>query len=94
MSKKKRSLNPPIKRLTGAFDMPNDLIFNIPRFMILGNEEIYIENYRGIVSYSETQIKLNTTKLPVTIKGSSLLISQIATDEITVQGKISSVEFC
>ncbi len=93
MAKKKNNAKAPLERLTGAFDMPKDIIFNTPRFIMLGNEEIYIENYRGIVSYSETHIKLNTTKMPVAISGADLSITQIAAEEITVCGKISSVEF-
>lgn len=94
MSKNKKKPETAVKRLTGAFDMPGDIIFNMPRFMILGDEEIYIENYRGIVCYSETEIKLNTTKSTVSIKGNNLSITQIASEEITIRGKIKSLEFC
>lgn len=90
MSKKQPKL---LQSITGALDLPKELVFNLPGIIMTSNEEIYIENYRGIVSYSENEIQLNTSKMPIKISGSRLGISRIAAEEITVRGKIKSLEF-
>lgn len=82
-----------LENFAGAMDLPRELIFNLPRIILTSNEEIYIENYRGIVNYSETEIQLNTTKMPIKITGNGLTIFQIASEEITVRGNIKSIEF-
>lgn len=74
--------------------MPTDLIFNLPKFILTSNDQIYVENYRGIISYTENEIKISTSKFPVKISGNKLQISQIAADEITISGKIKSFELC
>lgn len=91
---KKKQNRAALRRFAEAIDMPSDLIFCLPKFIITGSEEIYIENYRGIISYSESEIKINTSKFPVKISGDKMFITQIAAEEITISGKIKSVEFC
>ena len=93
MAKNKSERKPVIKRISEALDLPADLLFSLPRIMLTGDEEIYIENYRGIVCYSENEIKLNTTKMPLRITGEKMYIAQIAAEEITVCGRIKTVEF-
>lgn len=81
------------KKISKALDIPRDILLSIPKILLTGNEEIYIENYRGIINYSDEEIKINTTKMPIKISGSKMSITEIAPDEITVTGKIKSVEF-
>ncbi len=81
------------KKFSKALDIPRDILLSIPKILLTGNEEIYIENYRGIINYSEEEIKINTTKMPIKISGAKMSITEIAPDEITVTGKIKSVEF-
>lgn len=92
MTKHIKTHIPTLKRLSDSLDMPKDLIFNLPKLIINGSDEIYVENFCGIISYSENEIKINTSKFPVKISGEKLSISQIAADEITISGKIKSVE--
>lgn len=82
-----------LKNIVGSMDLPKELVFNLPRIILTSNEEIFIENYRGMVNYSETEVHLNTTKMPIKITGTGLTILQIAAEEITVCGTIKSVEF-
>lgn len=90
MSKKKPNF---LRGFTTALDLPKELVFNLPRIVMLSNEEVYIENYKGIVNYTDKEIRLNTNKIPLKITGSSLEIAQITADDVTITGKICTIEF-
>lgn len=90
MSKKKSKF---LSGFTDALDLPKELVFNLPRIIMISNEEVYIENYRGIVNYNDKEICLNTNRIPVKITGAGLEITQITADDVTVNGRICSVEF-
>lgn len=81
------------EKLVEAFDLPKDIVLNLPKLIFTGSHEVYIENYRGIVEYSDTQIRLNTSERTLKITGVGLGIKNIATEEITISGRINAVEF-
>lgn len=96
MRKKKhpeQAKTPVAERLTEALDLPKDIVLNLPRLIFTGNRELYIENYRGIVEYSDTIIRLNTSECMIKITGTQLGIKNIATEEITLSGRMKSLEF-
>ncbi len=84
---------PVAERLTEVLDLPKDIVLNLPRLIFTGNRELFIENYRGIVEYSDTVIRLNTSECMIKITGGALGIKSIAAEEITLQGKIKTLEF-
>ena len=89
-NKKKK---PAAERITEILDLPKDIMLNLPRLIFMGNRELFIENYRGIVEYTDTIIRLNTSEHMVIISGTALSIKNIATEEITLQGNIKKLEF-
>ena len=49
--------------LSGVFknaDMPGEIMFDVPFIAISGDFSVTIENYLGIISYEEGEIKINT----------------------------------
>ncbi|MBE7026294.1 MAG: sporulation protein YqfC [Ruminococcaceae bacterium] len=82
------------ERMAEIFDLPKDIVLNLPKMTFTGNRELYVENYRGIVEYSESVMRFNAGDYLVTIMGRGLGIKNIATEEITLCGNIKSLEFC
>ena len=89
-AKPKKSVS---ERITEILDLPKDIVLNLPRLVFTGNRELFIENYRGIVEYSDDVIRLNTSECMVKISGTELGIKNIATEEITLSGNIKKLEF-
>lgn len=81
------------EKVADALELPKDILLNTPRLAVFGNKELTIENYKGVLEYTETKIRLNTTQYVLVIWGSELSIKNIATEMITVYGKISNIEF-
>ncbi len=82
------------EKIADALDLPKELVFDLPKLIFTGSHELFIENYRGIVEYSDTVIRLNTSDCLLKITGRSLGIKNIASEEITLCGDIKSLEFC
>lgn len=84
---------PASERIADTLNLPKDIVLNLPKMYVSGKNEIFIENYRGIINYSDTNITLNTSGYTLKISGTKLSISSIASEEITIIGIISSIEF-
>ena len=82
--------------LSGAaelFDLPADLVAGLPHIEMMGNCQFYMENHKGILSYSETEIDVNGEKLIVKICGSGLELVSMTGDALRIRGTIDRVEW-
>lgn len=79
-------------RVAKTLDLPQDIVLNIPRITLTGKIAVFLENHKGIVEYSSELVRVNTPIGTVVIRGEDLLIKTIIADEITIEGKIRSVE--
>lgn len=101
MKKKKRQINvretqykkSRAERMAEIFDLPKDIVLDLPKMIFTGNRELYVENYRGIVEYSESVMRFNAGDYLVSVTGRGLGIKNIATEEITLCGDIRTLEF-
>ena len=88
-----RKKEPRAARIAEALDLPLDIICDIPRTEIMGNTSINVENFRGILDYNESCVKINTTFGIIKIEGDELFIESITDDGAFIKGKIIRVEF-
>ncbi|MBS4026449.1 MAG: sporulation protein YqfC [Clostridia bacterium] len=73
-------------------EMPSDVILDMPKIILIGNIQMYIENHRGIVSFSPEKITIAVSLGQVEITGTNLIIRGIFSDEILLEGTIESVQ--
>jgi len=81
------------ENISDMFDLPKDTLINMPRIMLTGDKEIYVENYKGILEYSDEVIRLNINGRELKICGGKMDIREIGESDITLSGTIKSVEF-
>ncbi|MCT4621200.1 MAG: sporulation protein YqfC [Marinisporobacter sp.] len=74
-------------------ELPKDIMLDLPRITLLGDLQLYIENHKGIIEYSETRIRVNTKSGVIRITGKDLSIKTIVTEEIIIGGQIKNIEF-
>lgn len=82
--------------LSGAaelFDLPADLVAGLPHVELMGNRHFYMENHRGILSYSEEEIAVNGEKLIVKIQGQGLQLVSMTGIALRIRGEIERVEW-
>ena len=81
------------EKMVSAMDLPKDVIQNASVITILGRNELCIENYRGIIEYTDLLIRIQTKIGQIKIIGKSLQIDYYTNDEMKVTGALSSLEF-
>ncbi|MBO0524346.1 sporulation protein YqfC [Clostridium botulinum] len=74
-------------------DLPRDIILNQPKIIVTGNEEITIENHRGVVVFEEKVVKINSGSGLISIYGKDFEILFMGGSTITLGGKFKSIEY-
>lgn len=81
-------------QLADAASMPKDVVLGASVVTILGINEVCIENYRGIIEYTECLIRVQTKTRQIRLTGKNLQIEYYTNDEMKITGIICSLEFC
>lgn len=81
------------QKIAKTLDIPEDILFDIPRITMMSNTELRIENYKSILEYEADKITLLTKNMIIEIYGDGLNITIITDDEISICGTITAVNF-
>lgn len=79
--------------VVSALKLPKDVILGEVLISFVGRHSVIIENYRSIILYTDTMVKLQTKNCKLLISGSRLQIEYYTNEEMKVVGQIRSVEF-
>jgi len=79
--------------IANKLELPRDIMLDIPKITILANNEINIENHKGIVIFEEEEIKINSNIGPISIYGNNFNILFIGGNTITLSGNFKSVVY-
>ena len=80
-------------RIADASGMPKDVILGVPILNIIGQNEAYVENYRGILEYTDKLIRIQTKLGRIHLLGRGLQIEYYHNDEMKIIGYITAIEF-
>lgn len=80
-------------RITDAAGMPKDVLLGVPLLTIAGQSEVCIENYRGILEYTDKLIRIQTKLGKIHVIGRNLQIEFYTNDEMKIVGYITVIEF-
>ena len=81
------------QQVANVFDIPRDLMMDLPKVVLVGDVQVLIENHRGIMVYTPETVKVSTTIGDLAVTGTDLTLKNILPDEIMVEGRIKSVIF-
>jgi sporulation protein YqfC len=77
--------------ITKKMDLPHDVMMDLPRITMVGQIHIYIENHRGLLTFSDKELRLLLKQGQLLIKGKAFVIKTILPEEILLEGKIDQV---
>ncbi len=90
--RKRNSLSSEIKdSVIRAFELPADLAYGIELLSVTGQNEILIENYRGILEYKDGHIRIQAKDCRILITGKRLQIEYYTSDEMKIKGFIEQI---
>jgi sporulation protein YqfC len=79
------------KWMTQKMDLPQDVMMDLPRITMIGQVHIYIENHRGLLAFSDGEVRLLIKNGQLLVKGKAFVIKTILSEEILLEGKIDQV---
>ena len=74
-------------------NLPKDVVLGVPILTLTGHYEVNIENYRGILEYTEQLIRINVRSGQIRITGKSLEINYYTTTDMKITGKVEKIEY-
>ena len=74
-------------------DLPQDVMMDLPRVTMIGQIHIYIENHRGLLAFTDKELRLLLKQGQLLIKGKAFVIKTILPEEILLEGQIDQVIF-
>ena len=80
-------------RVSKFLEIPREVISNIPKITITGFDEVFIENFKGILEYEDFFARISTEIGNININGFNLKLDQMTDNDILVSGKIENIDF-
>lgn len=72
-------------------ELPQDVMMDLPRITMIGQIHIYVENHRGLLAFSDKELRLLLKQGQLLVKGKGFVIKTILPEEILLEGKIDQV---
>lgn len=80
------------EKVSEVMGIPKEIALDYPRLTMLGKRELYIENFKAIIEYTETCIRLSTSTYLLKISGVDLEIKNISPETLEIGGEITNME--
>lgn len=80
-------------RIAEFSELPKDVVMGMPVLTVTGQAEVCLENYSGIIEYTDVLIRIQTKSGQIRIVGKRLQIMYYTNDEMKVTGHIISIEY-
>ncbi len=80
-------------KISDYLELPGDIILDLPKIVLVGNLQVFIENHRGIQEYNPRHVRVVVNDKVVEVTGENLTLRNILPDEICVEGRIVTLTF-
>lgn len=79
--------------LVETLKLPKDSLLGASIVTLTGNGEAVIQNYRGIIEYTEERILLQGKRNKICFEGQKLKISYYTNEDMKIEGHIECVSY-
>lgn len=75
-------------------DIPKEIVSGDPKITVIADKEITIENHKGIISFGDFEVHIDTNYGELVIEGSNFEILYLGGSTLTLSGKFKGVHYC
>lgn len=94
MSKKKNNVLKTAKeQMVDSLKLPKDIVMGVSLLSITGCEEVFIENYKGIIECTPESVIVQTKTCRMNFSGCNLSVDYYTNEEMKISGKIRQICF-
>ncbi|MBQ7358668.1 MAG: YabP/YqfC family sporulation protein [Lachnospiraceae bacterium] len=79
--------------ITDTLNIPKDVSCGAMILTVTGNREVFVENYKGIVEYTSTEIRLQAKCNQVLFQGTDLCIEYYTNEDMKISGIIKQISY-
>lgn len=80
-------------RVLDSLPLPQDIIHGDIRISIMGNREIWVENYKGLLEYTSNAIVLQAKGCKIQLEGKSLNIDYYTNEDMKISGRLNCIKY-
>ena len=80
-----------LQALAGIFEIPQDIVLDLPRITMLGNKQLLVENHKGIIEYSPVVVRTKLNQGELIVKGQALTLGSLQSEQILIEGTVHEV---
>ncbi len=89
-----QTMNARMETVSDKMKLSSDILAGAPIVTIIGQTELSIENYKGIIEYTGDLLRIQTKTGRIHIEGKNLVIRNYSEDTMKVSGYISLINYC
>jgi sporulation protein YqfC len=81
------------EKMSEFLELPKEIVLDLSKITMYGNNNVLIENYKGIIEYENDRLRINTKDGIIRVMGNKLFIKEITSEDLLIYGEITSIEF-
>lgn len=82
-----------LAKAESALDLSEGVLRDAANITLYGTSLIEVDNFKGLLDFSKSSLRINTTDTILRIDGINLEITYMTDESISVKGTIKSVSF-
>lgn len=88
-----KSDTPLREKMVNSLELPKDLMLGASVLTVTGRREALISNYKGILEYEDSFIRVQTKSCRIRISGAHLAIDYYTNEEMKITGDIDAIQY-
>jgi len=81
------------EKVSKLLEIPDEVATDRPKITTMGRKEVYVENYKGIIEFTNEIVRINSNHGVITITGQNMRIKEITCDDIIIVGDIGNIDY-
>ena len=81
------------EKLGTVFELPPEAVSGATRIIMLNNNDLFLENHKGIKEYTLTRVRIHTQRQEIIVKGKDMELKNMGAENLVITGEIASIEF-
>jgi len=81
------------EKMAGVLNVPKEIMLDMPLVMATGRGEVSIENYKNILEFTDTKLRVGTKEGMMTIEGEQLKLRQLTSENLLISGRITEIKY-
>ena len=72
--------------------MPKEVALSLPKITVYSDNQVVVENYSGLMEYTDEVIRLKTSGKTITVSGTGLELRTVTDIDVLIEGAINGVQ--